>query len=55
MTNGFMDAVENAPHADLQIMGLAPVVDRDQLKLFVDKSGSSILYVRDSGRESALA
>ncbi len=55
MHGAFMESIEAAPHADLQIMGLAPKVNRDQLTTFMKAAGSSILYVRDSGRESALA
>ena len=55
MEGGFLESIAAAPHADLQIMGLAPKVNRKQLEQFMTSAGSSILYVRDSGRESALA
>lgn len=51
----FFDALEEAPHADLQIMGLAPTVKREFLDEVSARTGSSVLFVRDSGRESALA
>lgn len=51
----FTELVESTPPADLQIMGLANKVDRDFLERMVEMTGSSVLFIRDSGRESALA
>lgn len=51
----FMDVVSSAPHADLNVIGMAPTLDKELLEELSQKTGSSILYVRDSGRESALA
>lgn len=51
----FLEGLDEAPHADLHIVGLAPKVDRKFLERLTVVTGSSILFVRDSGRESALA
>ncbi|MBA2662419.1 MAG: hypothetical protein H0U74_09010 [Bradymonadaceae bacterium] len=52
---GLLNKISEAPRADLQILGLAPLVDVDWMRTVVQRSGSSCLFVRDSGRESALA
>lgn len=36
-------------------MGLAPTIDEKFLKLMMKKTKGSVLFIRDSGRESALA
>lgn len=51
----FERVVPHAPRADLNVFGLARQVDRDMLRRLVQQTGSSCLFVRDSGRESALA
>jgi solute carrier family 12 (potassium/chloride transporters), member 9 len=50
-----LERVREAPQADLNIFGLAQQVDKAFLETLVRRSGSSCLFVRDSGRESALA
>lgn len=50
-----LERVREAPQADLNIFGLARQVDKQFLETLVRRSGSSCLFVRDSGRESALA
>lgn len=55
LEGAFLEALEAAPHADLHIVGLAPTVDRAFLEHVSTVTGSSVLFVRDSGRESALA
>jgi amino acid transporter len=50
-----MQKVAEAPRADLQVLGLADHVDLVFMERMVQMSGSSCLFVRDSGRESALA
>lgn len=49
----FTEAVEQAPKADLNIMGLQEDPDFDFMVNMVDQTGSSCLFVADSGRESA--
>lgn len=44
-----------APDADLSVFGLAVDVEREFLEFLVRESAGSCLFVRDSGRESALA
>ncbi len=51
----FMDAVDACPRADLHVMGLAPTIDRAFLESMSRRTNSSVLFIRDSGRESALA
>lgn len=49
----FAEAVEQAPKADLSIMGLQEDPDFEFMVNMVDLTGSSCLFVADSGRESA--
>jgi solute carrier family 12 (potassium/chloride transporters), member 9 len=50
-----LEHIREAPQADLNIFGLARQVDKAFLETLVRRSSSSCLFVRDSGRESALA
>ncbi|WP_158542518.1 amino acid permease [Lujinxingia litoralis] len=54
-SGSFMKWLHDAPRADLQIMGLADTIDREFMERMVAATGSSVLFVRDSGNESALA
>ncbi|WP_230467332.1 amino acid permease [Lujinxingia vulgaris] len=54
-SGSFMKWIAESPRADLQIMGLADTIDRDFMERMVQLTGSSVLFVRDSGNESALA
>jgi len=54
-TRPFADYLREAPHADLNIFGLQPDPDFDTIRGLVDETDSSCMFVRDSGRESALA
>ena len=51
----FLDQLPHAPRADVQVLGLPRDVDPAFLREVVRQTGSSCLFVRDSGRESALA
>jgi solute carrier family 12 (potassium/chloride transporters), member 9 len=51
----FLDRLADAPPADLQILGVPQRISLDFMKEVVQKTRSSCLFVRDSGRESALA
>lgn len=51
----FRKRLADAPEADLNIFGLAREVDLSFMGLIVRRTRSSCLFVRDSGRESALA
>ena len=51
----FADYVEHAPQADLNIFGLQPKPNFDTIRRLVDTTDSTCMFVRDSGRESALA
>ncbi len=55
MEGSFRKQLAAAPETDLSIFGLAREVDRDFLNDLVHLSRSSCLFIRDSGRESALA
>ena len=51
----FRDAMENAPQADLDLLGLPEEPDLDELRSFVDRTESACVFVADSGRENILA
>lgn len=53
LVGAFQEAVEQAPKADLNITGLQQNPDFDFMVSMVDLTGSSCLFVADSGRESA--
>jgi amino acid transporter len=55
MHGQFREKVTEAPESDLNIFGLAHRVDKHLLEEIVRKTRSTCLFVRDSGRESALA
>jgi len=54
-TTDFSTAIKRASKADLNIFGLRPDASRSHMRHLVMQTGSSCLFVRDSGRESALA
>ncbi len=54
-SGALMQHLAAAPKADLHVFGLAREVDLAFLQRAVQLTGSSCLFVRDSGRESALA
>ncbi|WP_233992744.1 amino acid permease [Salinibacter altiplanensis] len=54
-TEPFESYVQTAPQADLNIFGLQPEPDFDTIRRRVDQTDSTCMFVRDSGRESALA
>lgn len=51
----FLEQLEEAPEADLSVLGLAREIDRHFMEEAVRATHSSCLFVRDSGWESALA
>ncbi|MFW6193750.1 MAG: Na-K-Cl cotransporter, partial [Gemmatimonadota bacterium] len=51
----FRASVERAPQADLGVFGLVADPDFGFVEEMRDRSGSSVLFVRDSGQESVLA
>jgi hypothetical protein len=51
----FRDFVDRAPQADLSVFGLVRDPDFAFMEEMRERSGSSCLFVRDSGLESALA
>ncbi len=55
MQGDFFDKVEKAPEVDLNIFGIARTADPEAMRRLVETTGTSCLFVRDSGRESALA
>lgn len=50
----FEDWLERAPVADLNVLGLLPEFDAPYLRGIVAKTKSTCIFVKDSGRESAL-
>lgn len=54
-TEPFDAYIKAAPQADLNIFGLQPEPDFDTIRRLVDQTDSTCMFVRDSGRESALA
>ena len=50
----FMDSLQKAPKADINIFGLADTLYFDFLREAPDLTNSSCLFIRDSGKESAL-
>ena len=54
-TDPFDAYIKAAPQADLNIFGLQPEPDFDTIRRLVDQTDSTCMFVRDSGRESALA
>ena len=55
MQGDFFDKVEKAPEVDLNIFGIARTANPEAMQRLVEVTGTSCLFVRDSGRESALA
>jgi hypothetical protein len=51
----FTEYIHEAPHGDLNIFGLQPEPDFDTIRRLVEDTDSTCMFVRDSGRESALA
>jgi len=51
----FHEYLQEAPQADLNIFGLQPEPDFNVIRQLVDTTESTCMFVRDSGRESALA
>ena len=54
-SDDFSEFLSRAPRADINIMGLSDQVDKNMLENVVRKTGTSCLFVMDSGTESALA
>ncbi len=54
LTGNFMDVLETAPRADINIFGLPEHISFDFVRLVPQKIGTTCLYVGDSGQESAL-
>jgi solute carrier family 12 sodium/potassium/chloride transporter 2 len=55
MVGRFEECVVTAPQSDIDIMGLQSTPDYDFAHRIIRLTGSSCLFVRDSGSESALA
>ncbi len=54
-TRPFTEYIHDAPQADLNIFGLQPEPNFDTIRDLVNTTDSTCMFVRDSGRESALA
>ena len=55
MVGPFNQALRKAPIADVSVFGIPPNPDFSVLLTWVDLTRSTVLFVKDSGRESALA
>lgn len=55
LPGSYTDALRAAPQADLSVFGIPAEPHREVLSAAVERTGSSCLFVRDSGAESALA
>ncbi|TYP93352.1 transporter, cation-chloride cotransporter (CCC) family [Fodinibius salinus] len=51
----FQGIMEDAPQADLNLMGLPEKPDLDDLRSYVEKTQSACVFVADSGKENILA
>lgn len=51
----FQGIMEDAPQADLDLMGLPEEPDLDELRSYVEKTESACVFVADSGNENILA
>ena len=54
-TGGFRSFIDDAPPADIDLLGVSEDPRLDDLRAVARATGSSCLFVRDSGTESALA
>lgn len=55
LVGDFKDCITRAPQADMDFMGLQTVPDFDFVHQVVELTGSSCMFMSDSGSESALA
>ncbi len=55
LTGNFLEALKNAPRADVNIFGLADELDMNFMRDVPELTNSSCLFVKDSGHENALA
>lgn len=55
MTGAFWQCLENAPQADMDFIGLQTIPDYQFVRKVIELTGSSCLFMSDSGSESALA
>ena len=55
LVGSFMDCICQAPPADINIFGMAEYPDIGQIHKVADAMHTSILFLRDSKHESALA
>ena len=55
LTGGFKDAISKAPKGDISLFGLADDLHFGFMREVTESTNSSCLFVRDSGKESAIA
>jgi hypothetical protein len=55
MVGSFEEGMVAAPQSDMDILGLPSTPDYEFVHRMIQLTGSSCLFVRDSGSESALA
>lgn len=54
LTGKFTDVVHASPRADINIFGLGDELNFEMMREMPEQINSSCLFVRDSGKESAL-
>jgi hypothetical protein len=55
LTGGFKEAISSAPKGDVSIFGLANDLQFSFMRDVTESTNSTCLFVRDSGKESAIA
>jgi hypothetical protein len=55
LTGGFKEAISSAPKGDISLFGLADDLHFSFMRDVTESTNSSCLFVRDSGKESAIA
>jgi len=54
LTGSFKEVIAKAPKADVSIFGLAEDLQFNFMREITEMTNSSCLFVRDSGKESAI-
>lgn len=55
LTGNFLDVISQAPQSDMDVIGLPEQPQFEFIQQMIQLTGSSCLFIRDSGSESALA
>ena len=55
LNGSFPEDLKNCPPADINIFGISNEIDVKEMHTITLKTGTTCLFIRDSGQESALA